>query len=163
MKRVHVNQSCRMLIQLLMAASLVLTIGCSRSEDEAASTEAASTEAATPEAATPEPEVVQSTGIPITTSSDAARALYAEGQYFVDVGRGVQAREIFRAAAAEDPGFALAYYGQSNAALSFAEFQHSLDTATEHSEGISDGERMLIDINRSFLSNDAAVGLALAR
>ena len=81
----------------------------------------------------------------------------------MDVGRGVQAREIFRAAAAEDPGFALAYYGQSNAALSFAEFQHSLDTATEHSEGISDGERMLIDINRSFLSGDAAAGLALAQ
>jgi tetratricopeptide (TPR) repeat protein len=163
MKRVHVHQSLRVLIHLLIAASLVLTIGCSRSEDEAAGTEAVSTEAATPEAATPAAEVVQSTGIPVTTSSDAARSLYTEGLYFLDVGRGVQAREIFRAAAAEDPGFALAYYGQSNAALSFAEFQHSLDTATEHSEGISDGERMLIDINRSFLSNDAAAGLALAR
>ena len=62
MKRVHVHQSCRMLINLLIAASLLLTIGCSRSEEEAASTEAVSTEAATAE-----PEVVQATGIPITT------------------------------------------------------------------------------------------------
>jgi len=163
MKRVIVHQSCRMLIHLLIAASLLLTIGCSKSEDEVAGTEAASTETVSAEAVEPEAEVVQSTGIPITTSSDAARSLYAEGQYFVDVGRGIQAREKFIAAAAADPGFALAYYGQSNAALSFAEFQHSLDAASERSEGISDGERMLIDINRSFLSNDAAAGLALAR
>jgi len=121
MKRVQVHQSCRMLINLLIAASLLLTIGCSRSEEEAASTEAVSTEAATAEL-----EVVKSTGIPVTTASDAARSLYTEGQYFLDVGRGVQAREIFRAAAAEDPGFALAYYGQSNAALSFAEFHTAL-------------------------------------
>ena len=153
MKSVNVHQSYRMLTHVLIATSLLLTIGCSRSEDEVASTEAVPTEA----------EIVQSIKIPVTTSSDAARSLYAEGEYFLDVGRGVQAREIFMAAAAEDPGFALAYYGQSNASLSFAEFQHSLNAASEHSEGISDGERMLIDINRSFLSNDAATGLALAQ
>lgn len=149
---INVQQPSRMLAHGLIATSLLLTIGCSRPEGENASTETAP----------PEPEVVQLVEIPVTTSSDAARALYAEGQYLLDVGRGVQARAKFRAAAAEDPGFALAYYGQSNAALSFAEFQHSLDAATEQSEGISDGERMLIDINKSFTSNDAAAGLALA-
>ena len=153
MKSVHVHQPSRVLTHVLIAASLLLTIGCSRPEDETTSTEAAP----------PEVEAVQLIEIPVTTSSDAALALYTEGQYFLDVGRGVQAREKFKAATAEDPGFARAYYGQSNAALSFAEFQHSLDAATEHSEGISDGERMLIKINRSFLSNDAAAGLAVAR
>jgi len=148
----NIHQTRRVLTHALIAASLLLAIGCSRSEDQAASTVAAPAE----------PEVVQSAEIPITTSSDAARALYAEGQYFSDVGRGVQAREKFQAAATAAPGFALAYYGQSNAALSFAEFQHSLDAATEHSEGISDGERLLIDINKTFLSNDTAAGLALA-
>ena len=44
MKRVQVHQSCRMLIILLIAASLLLTIGCSRSEEEVASTEAATAE-----------------------------------------------------------------------------------------------------------------------
>jgi len=152
MKVINVHQSGRLLAHGLIAASLLLTIGCSRPEDESVSTVAVP----------PEPEVVQLAELSVTTSSDVARALYAEGQYFIDVGRGVQARAKFKAAAAEDPGFALAYYGQANASLSFAEFQHSLDAATEHSAGISEGERMLIDINRSFLSNDAAAGLALA-
>lgn len=152
MQFINIHQTRLVLTHALIAGSLLMAIGCSRSEDQAASTVAEPAE----------PEAVQVTQIPITTSSAVAKALYAEGQYFADVGRGVQAREKFRAASAEDPEFALAYYGQSNAALSFAEFQHSLDAATQHSEGISDGERLLISINKSFLSNDAAAGLALA-
>lgn len=172
MKNIHVHLSSRVLTQILIAVSLLLAIGCSRTEDEAANTETAapevaSTEAAAPEAASTEAEVpvaeVASTVIPVTTSSDAARALYAQGQYFLDVGRGVQAREKFMAAATEDPEFAMAYYGQSNAALSFAGFQHSLDAATLHSEGISEGEQLQIDINKTFLSNDSATGVELAQ
>jgi len=142
------------LLHLLIASSLLMSIGCSRSEQESVNAKAVT---AADEVANVPPAQIQ-----VTTTSGTARSLYAEGQYFVDVGRGVQARNKFRAAAAADPSFALAYYGQSNAALSFAEFQKSLDTAKEHSEGISDGERILIEINRSFLSNDAAAGLALA-
>jgi len=143
----------KFLTSFLITSSMLLFIGCSPSGEENVSTETAKAEVA----ATP------STQIQITTDSATARALYAEGEYLSDVGRGVQAREKFQAAATEDPSFALAYYGQSNAALSFAEFQKSLDTALEYAEGISDGERMLIDINRSFLSNDAATGLATAQ
>lgn len=152
MKSVNVHQGNRVLTSAIIATSLVFTISCSRPESETASVEVAA----------PEVEVVQSAEIPVSTSSDEARALYAEGLSLLDVGRVVQAREKFMAAATADPAFALAYYGQSNAALSFAEFQHSLDAASEHSEGISDGERMLIDINKSFLTNDSAAGLALA-
>jgi len=158
MKIAHIHQSLRVLASVLIFTSLLLTLGCSRTDDESASSEAASAEAATPAA-----EVAQPTQIPVTTSSDAARTLYAEGQHFLDVGRGVQARDKFMSAAAEDPGFALAWYGRSNAALSFAEFQQSLDAASERSEGISEGEQMQIDINRSFLSNDSATGLSLAQ
>lgn len=152
MKYVNLNQTNRALTHVLIVTSLMLSIGCSKHEEEIADTKAEPVK----------PEVTQSIDIPVTTSSDTARALYAKGQYFLDVGRGVQAREKFQAATAEDPEFALAYYGRSNAALSFAEFQNSLDAATKHSEGVSDGERMLIDINKSFLSNDPAAGLALA-
>ncbi len=134
----------RTVASLVIAASMLVSIGCSQSGEEAA-------------------PVVAPAQISVTTASESARALYAEGEYLSDVGRGVQAREKFLAAAAEDPSFALAYYGQSNAALSFAQFQHSLDAASEHSEGISDGERMLIEINRSFLTNDAAAGLSVAQ
>jgi len=159
MKNLAIQQSTRVLSLLLISASLLVTMGCSRSEDGTAH----NTETTSAETVSSDAEVVQSVGIPITTESDAARAFYAEGQYFNDVGRGIQAREKFKAAIAEDPSFALAYYGQSNAALSFAEFQHSLDSATQHSEGISDGERMMININRSFLSNDSAAGLTVAK
>lgn len=157
MKEVHLHPSTPVLIQILIAASFLMMLGCSRSEEQTAAVKAAS-----PETAPAKVEVVISTEIPVTTSSEEARALYSEGQYLVDVGRGVQAREKFMAAEAVDPGFALAYYGRSNAALSFAEFQHSLDAAMEHSEGISDGERMQIEINRTFLSNNSATGLELA-
>ncbi|MDH3254541.1 MAG: hypothetical protein OEM62_06075, partial [Acidobacteriota bacterium] len=57
--------------------------------------------------------------IPVTTASETARALHAEGEYLLDVGRNVEARQKFQAAIAEDPGFVRAHYNQSNAALSF--------------------------------------------
>jgi tetratricopeptide (TPR) repeat protein len=157
MKTEKPQKSERVLTHVLIATSMLLSIGCSPSGEQSASTKAASPAAAPVAVTAPTVQML------ITTTSDAARALYAEGEYLLDVGRGVQARKKFQAAAADDPSFALAYYGQSNAALSFAEFQHSLDTALEHVEGISDGERMLIDINRSFLSNDASAGLAIAQ
>ena len=138
---------------LLIALSVLISSACSRSEEESVSVTAA------PDVAAPSPSVQ----IPVTTASEKARALYAEGDYFLDVGRGVQAREKFQAAADNDPSFALAYYGQSNAALSFAEFKTSIDNALKHSEGISDGERMLIEINKTFLSNDSAAGLTMAQ
>ena len=62
-----------------------------------------------------EPAAIEDTEIPISTASDKARALYEEGAYLMDVGRGVQAREKFFAAMAEDPGFALAYAGLGDA------------------------------------------------
>ena len=100
--------------------------------------------------------------IPVTTSSEAARELFAEGQYLSDVGRGAEAREKFRAAIAEDPGFVRAYLGQSNVAFSFKEFQESLDKASENLDGVSEGERLLVEINRTFLTNDSEAGLELA-
>jgi len=138
---------------LLIALSILVSSACSRSEEENGSTTTVPAMA----------EPAQSIQIPITTASETARTLYAEGEYFLDVGRGVQARQKFQAAAADDPSFALAYYGQSNAALSFAEFQTNVDAALKHIEGISDGERMLIEINKTFSSNDPAAGLAIAR
>lgn len=115
-----------------------------------------------PVAAPEEAVTPPSAEIPVSTATDSARALYEEGTYLMDVGRGVQAREKFLAAIAEDPGFALAYWGQSNVALSFAEFQQSLDAASEYAASATDAERKLIDINRSFLSNDSAKGVAMA-
>ena len=100
--------------------------------------------------------------IPITTASGAARQLFEQGQYLLDVGRAVKANETFRAAVAEDPGFVRAHFGQSNAALSFQEFQECLDAASENLGAVSDGERMMVEVNRAFLTNDNEKGLKLA-
>ena len=105
---------------------------------------------------------VQIEEIPVTTNSDAAMALHEEGEYLADVGRGVAAREKFMAAIAEDPGFVRAHFNQSNTSLSFKEFQTCLDMASENLESASEGERMLVEINRTFLSNDPEKGLQLA-
>ena len=111
---------------------------------------------------TAESTVAQVEEIPVTTSSDSARQLFEEGQYLLDVGRGVKAREKFQAAIAEDPGFVQAHFNQSNASLSFKEFQDCLDMASAHLTEVSAGEMMMIEINRTFLSNDSDQGLALA-
>jgi tetratricopeptide (TPR) repeat protein len=101
--------------------------------------------------------------IPYTTDSEAARAYCEKGEYLNDVGRGVEAREQFMAAVAEDPTFVRAHVGQSSAALSFKEFQTCLDNASEHLEGASDGEKLMVAINGSFLTNDTEQGVQLAK
>jgi len=153
MKTQVCQKPASLLLYLLITTAMLLSFACSRSDEESPGSK---TEP-------PVPATTASVEIPVTTTSETARALYAEGEYFVDVGRVLQAREKFLAAATADPSFALAYYGLSNAAISYTGYQNSLDTALEYAEGISDGERLLIEINRSFLSNDAADGLALAQ
>ena len=101
--------------------------------------------------------------IPVTTASEAARELWEEGLYLSDVGRIVEAREKFQAAVADDPGFVRGHFAQSNAALSFAEFQQCLDAASENLDAVSDGEKMLVEINRTFLTNDNQRGVELAQ
>ncbi len=101
--------------------------------------------------------------VPLTTSSDTARQLFNEGQYLLDVGRGGKAREKFRAALAEDPHFVRAHLNQANSALSIPEFQQCLDKASENLAHANDGERQMVEITRTFLTNDPARGVELAR
>jgi tetratricopeptide (TPR) repeat protein len=110
----------------------------------------------------PKEEVTGVGEIPYSTESETARALCEEGEYLNDVGRNVEAREKFMAAVAEDPAFVRAHYGQSNAALSATEYQMSLAKAAEHIDSASDGERLMVEVNQSFLSNDRDRGVQLA-
>ncbi|MEJ2086287.1 MAG: tetratricopeptide repeat protein, partial [Acidobacteriota bacterium] len=106
--------------------------------------------------------VVAIAEIPVTTDSPEALARFVEAQYWLDVGRAVKAREGFRSAVEIDPEFTYAYYGLSNASFSFNEFQEMIDKARATLGGKSDGERLLVEINRTFLTNDADEGLRLA-
>ncbi len=136
-------------LAIVAAAAALVAVGCAPSTTESSS----EAEVAT----------VQVAEIPVTTSSDDARRLFDEGQYLLDVGRGVMAREKFRAAVAEEPGFVRAHLNQAGSALSTKEFEQCLDTASEHLEDASDGERKMVEIFRTFLTNDSARGVELAK
>jgi tetratricopeptide (TPR) repeat protein len=134
-------------LALFVAALLTGALGCGREEVSIAA----------------RPEVAPSRGeIPYTTISDTARALCIEGENLADVGWFVEARAKFMAAVAEDPAFVRAHYGQSNVAASLKEFQTCLDKAEVNIDTVSDGERLLVEINRTFLSNDVESGVELA-
>ncbi len=148
MKNLIHRQPPRAALGLTAASLLIAVAGCApQAADEAGTLETASA-------------VLEE--IPFTTDSEAARALFDDGQYLLDVGRGVEAREKFQAAIAEDPAFVRAHIGQSNASLSFQEFQECLDAASEHLESTSDAEKLMVEINQTFLTNDTERGVQLA-
>jgi tetratricopeptide (TPR) repeat protein len=122
--------------------------------------------ACTPDQQDAEPKVeitaVEVEEIPITTDSEAARQLFLEGQHYLDVARPVKAREKLRAAIEIDPEFAYAYFGLSTVSFSFTEFQDMIDKASASLEGKSEGEQLLVEMNRSFLTNDSDEGLRVA-
>jgi tetratricopeptide (TPR) repeat protein len=144
------NRHLRLRDLMRTIAALVLllgAVGCAQKE----------------EMVTAEQEAASRAGmIPYTTVSEAARLLCEEGEYLADVGRNVKAREKFIAAVAEDPTFVRAHFDQSNVAISYKEFQDCLDKAEVNIDSVSDGERLLVEINRTFLTNDTERGVQLA-
>ena len=151
----------RLFTGFALLLALVLASACSRpgAESQASGAEAAPAETPVAEGAQ---EVAAVGELPLNTNSQAARDAYTQAEYLMDVGRGVQSRAKFQEAIAADPGFVRAYWGISNVALSFNEFQEVLDAAGEHLDGAAPSDKALIEINRSFLSNSPAQGEAVA-
>lgn len=92
--------------------------------------------------------------IPITTSSKAAKMDFIAGQAAMDVGNGIEANALFRAAVEKDPDFAYAWLNVGNNALSGQEFVTATKRASELADKVSDGERLLIAINMRFMDNN---------
>ncbi|HJU69697.1 MAG TPA: tetratricopeptide repeat protein [Gemmatimonadaceae bacterium] len=107
--------------------------------------------------------VARAEDIPITTASASARTHFAAGQRLLDVGRPREAREQFRLAVEQDPSFAYGYLNLAAAAASAPEFKENLDRAAANLTGKSDAERILVDINRTFLDNNAERRIELAQ
>lgn len=106
----------------------------------------------------------QSSGeIPVTTASDAARAAFVQGEAYLDVGRNDQAREAFRKAVELDPRFTYAWLKLAVAASSPGEFREAMRKATATAEGKSQGEKLLVAVNETYLSADADRRLELAK
>lgn len=100
--------------------------------------------------------------IPVTTASASAKTHFILGQRLLDVGRPREAREYFRLAVEQDPGFAYGYLNLAAAAASAPEFKENLDRAAANLTGKSEGERLLVEINRTFLDNNAERRVELA-
>jgi len=98
-----------------------------------------------------------------TTTSEEARAHYTTGEHLLDVGRPQEANVHFRKAVELDSTFAYAYLGLANSAPSTQEFKEGLDAAARQIERKSEGEKLLLEINRTFLGNDAEKTLELAQ
>ena len=101
--------------------------------------------------------------IPVSTASAPARSLFETGQKLLDAGRPREAREHFRLAVEADPTFAYGYIQLAAASASAPEFKENLDRAAHYIAGKSDGERILLEINRTFLDNNAERRVELAQ
>jgi tetratricopeptide (TPR) repeat protein len=101
--------------------------------------------------------------IPVTTRSDSASMDFIAAQAAADRGDGAVANALFRSAVTADPRFTYAWYGLSTVAFSTAEFADSLEHAAAGADDASQGERLLVEINRRFLDNDFDSQLARAR
>lgn len=82
--------------------------------------------------------------IPITTSSDEARALYLKGRDLAERLRATDARKFYEQAVAKDKSFALAYVGLANTSGTTKEFIEAATQAAALAGQVSEGERHLV-------------------
>src|SRR5688572_25672062 len=101
--------------------------------------------------------------IPITTSSAEARLAFDAGQAALDRGDAAEANALFRTAVAADPNFTYAWVNLSNVTFSTEEFNAALKGGEQGAARASDGERMLLEFNKLFLTNNFGAQLELAK
>ena len=103
------------------------------------------------------------TALPITTASADARNHFLMGQRELDLGRTIDANTHFKAAVAADSNFAIAYLNVATTGNSLAEFNTNLALAEQHVAGVTDAERILIQMSRLGTGNDVNGQLVLAK
>src|SRR5688572_1861406 len=101
--------------------------------------------------------------IPITTSSAEARLAFDAGQAALDRGDAAEANALFRTAVAADPNFTYAWVNLSNVTFSTEEFNAALKGGEQGAAQASEGERMLLEFNKLFLTNNFDAQLTLAK
>ncbi len=127
------KRSLAVLLKLSLAASLAVA-GCAKKEGTAS---AASAETA-PAKPAADPK------IPITTSSEAAKAEYLQGRALVDNLQITDSTAHFQKAVELDPNFALAELSLSGASPTGGEFFEHLNKAVALADKVSNGEKLLI-------------------
>ncbi|MFN2571149.1 MAG: hypothetical protein ABR537_05980 [Gemmatimonadales bacterium] len=102
-------------------------------------------------------------GLPVTTTSAAARTEYLQGERELDLARVFEALDHFQRSIAADSTFAAGYLGVANAANSLADFKANLAHAEQLAAKVSEAEQLQIQIARKGLENDASGQLELAQ
>jgi tetratricopeptide (TPR) repeat protein len=101
--------------------------------------------------------------IPVSTSSEEARQLHAEGLKLADQLRPHEARQLFEKAVAKDPKFAMAHYNLALASPSATATTEHLTQAVALSENASEGERLTILAFEAFNNGDPAKAMEYSK
>jgi tetratricopeptide (TPR) repeat protein len=104
-------------------------------------------------------EVTRPDKVPVTTSSDEARAYYEEGLELFDNLHFVDANAAFAKAVEADPGFAMGYFRLAQTSQSAAAFFKAVGHAEDHAANSSDGEQLYIRALIAGAENDQAAQL----
>ncbi len=94
--------------------------------------------------------------VPITTSSDEARALYMQGRALSEDLLIVDANDVFQQVVAADDSFAMGHYMVAVTAQTNAEFFAALGRASDRASNASDGEQLTIKALAAGSDNDQA-------
>ena len=86
--------------------------------------------------------------LPITTSSNEARQLFVAGRDAMENAEIRKATELFTEAIEEDEDFALAYLYLAFLGAGTSAFTNNLEKAMAHSEKISEGEKLFIQMGK---------------
>jgi tetratricopeptide (TPR) repeat protein len=133
---------------LLLATFAVTACG----QQEQATTEPADEGAAA--------EMTRPEKVPVTTSSDEARAYYDEGLALADNLHFVEATAAFTKAVEADPGFAMAYLRLAQTSQSAAAFFKAVGQAEDNAANGSEGEQLYIRALIAAAENDQATQLS---
>ena len=122
------------LSSLALSAFCLAAAGCAQKEAPAPAASAAPT--------TPQPAA--DARVPVTTSSDAAKAEYVQGRTLFDNLQITDANTHFKKAVELDPNFALAELAIANTSPTGTEFFEHLNKAVALADKVSNGEKLLI-------------------
>ncbi len=145
------------LVACFTAATLLAA--CSQQQD-ASVTEAvdeAATETAMAEAA------ANDGGIPLSKASKTAMSRYKKVRKLADSGDFIEANQLARKLTEEDPEFVGGWIMLGNTAQSGEQFVKATTRAKELSANGTEGEQIWVDINMTFVTNNAEEGLRLGQ
>jgi len=112
---------------------------------------------------TQQKEKEEATDIPITTKSDQALNTFNEARTLMDLGKIIDANQMFEKSLEYDPDFVLGYVNAANTSASVMELNQHLEKAKQSESEISEGEQILLQISETFLTNNTEERLELAK